>query len=195
MGSLSCAALVWGARGDPQEWETVGFSLTSAPPLFQAAGLHFRHTDNINHWRDAMSHVGLPSVTSPLCCPQPRDTLAFALCQYWGGVLVWQGGLCSPFFDTSQPGDCLNAKRCLLSCWQIFHPETTDIYDKKNMPRVVYCIHALRWVPWPGHGMCGRAHEPFSGVICQPRVTQKHREGEAADVMAWVCISASTSSS
>lgn len=34
---------------------------------------------------------------------------------------------------------------CLLSCRQIFHPETTDIYDKKNMPRVVYCIHALRW--------------------------------------------------
>ena len=25
----------------------------------------------------------------------------------------------------------------------IFHPETTDIYEKKNMPRVVYCIHAL----------------------------------------------------
>lgn len=50
---------------------------------------------------------------------------------------------------------------CLLSCWQIFHPETTDIYDKKNMPRVVYCIHALRWVSlvWPWgqnccHGLC-----------------------------------------
>ncbi|NXT72589.1 IQGA3 protein, partial [Chaetops frenatus] len=53
---------------------------------YKAAGLHFRHTDNINYWRDAMSHVGLPS---------------------------------------------------------IFHPETTDVYDKKNMPRVVYCIHAL----------------------------------------------------
>ncbi|KAL9823233.1 ras GTPase-activating-like protein IQGAP3 isoform 1-T1 [Geothlypis trichas] len=53
---------------------------------YKTAGLHFRHTDNINHWRDAMSHVGLPS---------------------------------------------------------IFHPETTDIYDKKNMPRVIYCIHAL----------------------------------------------------
>ncbi|NWH85210.1 IQGA3 protein, partial [Aegithalos caudatus] len=53
---------------------------------YKAAGLHFRHTDNINHWRNAMSHVGLPS---------------------------------------------------------IFHPETTDIYDKKNMPRVIYCIHAL----------------------------------------------------
>ncbi|XP_014671830.1 PREDICTED: ras GTPase-activating-like protein IQGAP1 [Priapulus caudatus] len=25
----------------------------------------------------------------------------------------------------------------------IFHPETTDIYDRKNMPRLVYCIHAL----------------------------------------------------
>ncbi|XP_072405007.1 ras GTPase-activating-like protein IQGAP3 isoform X2 [Chiloscyllium punctatum] len=25
----------------------------------------------------------------------------------------------------------------------IFYPETTDIYDKKNIPRVVYCIHAF----------------------------------------------------
>uniref|UniRef100_A0A8C5CYB5 IQ motif containing GTPase activating protein 3 n=1 Tax=Gadus morhua TaxID=8049 RepID=A0A8C5CYB5_GADMO len=46
----------------------------------------FRHTDNINHWRNAMAQVGLPT---------------------------------------------------------IFHPETTDIYDRKNMPRAVYCIHAL----------------------------------------------------
>uniref|UniRef100_A0A8C6J8S5 Uncharacterized protein n=1 Tax=Melopsittacus undulatus TaxID=13146 RepID=A0A8C6J8S5_MELUD len=53
---------------------------------YKVTGLHFRHTDNINYWRDAMSHVGLPSM---------------------------------------------------------FYPETTDIYDKKNMPRVVYCIHAL----------------------------------------------------
>ncbi|XP_056402136.1 ras GTPase-activating-like protein IQGAP3 [Hyla sarda] len=53
---------------------------------YKAAGLHFRHTDNINHWRRAMSHIGLPT---------------------------------------------------------LFQPETTDIYDKKNMPRVVYCIHAL----------------------------------------------------
>ncbi|EMP31324.1 Ras GTPase-activating-like protein IQGAP2 [Chelonia mydas] len=53
---------------------------------YKATGLHFRHTDNINHWRDAMTRLGLPT---------------------------------------------------------IFHPETTDIYDKKNMPRVVYCIHAL----------------------------------------------------
>lgn len=26
---------------------------------------------------------------------------------------------------------------------EIFFPETTDIYDKKNMPRVIYCLHAL----------------------------------------------------
>eukprot|EP00049_Salpingoeca_infusionum_P017332 m.352578 g.352578 ORF g.352578 m.352578 type:complete len:1576 (+) comp16555_c0_seq1:753-5480(+) len=26
---------------------------------------------------------------------------------------------------------------------EIFYPETTDLYDKKNMPRVIYCIHAL----------------------------------------------------
>uniref|UniRef100_A0A8V1A7V1 IQ motif containing GTPase activating protein 3 n=1 Tax=Gallus gallus TaxID=9031 RepID=A0A8V1A7V1_CHICK len=53
---------------------------------YRTSGLHFRHTDNINHWRCAMSRLGLPS---------------------------------------------------------IFHPETTDIYDKKNMPRAVYCLHAL----------------------------------------------------
>jgi hypothetical protein len=28
-------------------------------------------------------------------------------------------------------------------CFQTFHPETTDVYDKKNMPRVIYCLHAL----------------------------------------------------
>ncbi|XP_047454729.1 ras GTPase-activating-like protein IQGAP3 [Mugil cephalus] len=53
---------------------------------YQAVGLQFRHTDNINHWRNAMTTLGLPV---------------------------------------------------------IFHPETTDVYDKKNMPRAVYCIHAL----------------------------------------------------
>ncbi|TMS01631.1 Ras GTPase-activating-like protein IQGAP1 [Larimichthys crocea] len=53
---------------------------------YQAVGLQFRHTDNINHWRNAMTALGLPT---------------------------------------------------------IFHPETTDVYDKKNMPRAVYCIHAL----------------------------------------------------
>ncbi|XP_035770175.1 ras GTPase-activating-like protein IQGAP3 [Neolamprologus brichardi] len=53
---------------------------------YQAVGLQFRHTDNINHWRNAMTALGLPA---------------------------------------------------------IFHPETTDVYDKKNMPRAVYCIHAL----------------------------------------------------
>ena len=26
---------------------------------------------------------------------------------------------------------------------KVFYPTTTDLYDMKNMPRVVYCIHAL----------------------------------------------------
>uniref|UniRef100_A0A672LQ15 Ras GTPase-activating-like protein IQGAP1 n=1 Tax=Sinocyclocheilus grahami TaxID=75366 RepID=A0A672LQ15_SINGR len=26
---------------------------------------------------------------------------------------------------------------------KIFYPETTDVYDRKNMPKVIYCIHAL----------------------------------------------------
>lgn len=56
------------------------------------------------------------------------------------------------------PSQCHLHLSCLLSCRQIFHPETTDIYDKKNMPRVVYCIHALRWVSlvWPRGQNCCR---------------------------------------
>ncbi|KAI5088320.1 ras GTPase-activating-like protein IQGAP2 isoform X1, partial [Silurus meridionalis] len=27
--------------------------------------------------------------------------------------------------------------------YMIFYPETTDVYDRKNMPKVIYCIHAL----------------------------------------------------
>ncbi|XP_011877026.1 PREDICTED: ras GTPase-activating-like protein IQGAP1 [Vollenhovia emeryi] len=34
---------------------------------------------------------------------------------------------------------CLESERLPLT----FLPETTDIYDKKNMPRLIYCIHAL----------------------------------------------------
>ncbi|RMC16443.1 hypothetical protein DUI87_06773 [Hirundo rustica rustica] len=27
--------------------------------------------------------------------------------------------------------------------YKIFYPETTDVYDRKNIPRMIYCIHAL----------------------------------------------------
>uniref|UniRef100_A0A672HSN4 IQ motif containing GTPase activating protein 1 n=1 Tax=Salarias fasciatus TaxID=181472 RepID=A0A672HSN4_SALFA len=53
---------------------------------YKATGLHFRHTDNVIQWLNAMAAKGLP---------------------------------------------------------KIFYPETTDIYDRKNMPRCIYCIHAL----------------------------------------------------
>ncbi|XP_006628835.1 ras GTPase-activating-like protein IQGAP1 [Lepisosteus oculatus] len=53
---------------------------------YRATGLHFRHTDNVIQWLNAMTEIGLP---------------------------------------------------------KIFYPETTDIYDRKNMPRCIYCIHAL----------------------------------------------------
>ncbi|XP_071297116.1 ras GTPase-activating-like protein IQGAP1 [Agelaius tricolor] len=53
---------------------------------YKATGLHFRHTDNVIQWLNAMSEIGLP---------------------------------------------------------KIFYPETTDIYDRKNVPRCIYCIHAL----------------------------------------------------
>nr|XP_054596875.1 ras GTPase-activating-like protein IQGAP3 [Nothobranchius furzeri] len=72
---------------------------------YKAQGLQFRHTDNINHWRSAVTSLGLP---------------------------------------------------------QIFQPETTDVYDKKNMPRAIYCIHALSLYLYrlglapPIHDLCGK---------------------------------------
>uniref|UniRef100_A0A672SNW4 IQ motif containing GTPase activating protein 1 n=1 Tax=Sinocyclocheilus grahami TaxID=75366 RepID=A0A672SNW4_SINGR len=69
---------------------------------YKATGLHFRHTDNIIQWLNAMTDKGLP---------------------------------------------------------KIFYPETTDIYDRKNMPRCIYCIHALRYLLCH----CGRIHKSLVG--------------------------------
>ena len=33
---------------------------------------------------------------------------------------------------------------CFVIFRKVFYPETTDIYDMKNMPRAIYCVHALR---------------------------------------------------
>lgn len=84
----------------------------------QALGLQFRHTDNINHWRKAMTVLGLPTVSE-----DRNQTLTLIRWLVW----MWNDMFCSLFVFL-----------------KIFHPETTDIYDKKNMPRAVYCIHALR---------------------------------------------------
>lgn len=53
---------------------------------WQASGLHFKHTENINYFLNAVKEIGLP---------------------------------------------------------EIFLPETTDIYERKNMPRAIFCLHAL----------------------------------------------------
>jgi len=31
----------------------------------------------------------------------------------------------------------------MLCSLQIFYPDTSDVYDRKNMPKLVYCLHAL----------------------------------------------------
>ena len=31
--------------------------------LYQAKGLHFKHTDNFNFWLNTLRHVGLPKVS------------------------------------------------------------------------------------------------------------------------------------
>lgn len=59
----------------------------------------------------------------------------------------------------------------------IFVPETTDLYDKKNMPRVIYCIHALsiylyrlgKGPPMPN--LCGKAQFSDDAVqVCLPLI-------------------------
>ena len=33
-----------------------------------------------------------------------------------------------------------------LMYFQVFYPVMTDIYHRKNMPKLIYCLHALRYV-------------------------------------------------
>ncbi|CAN8002896.1 unnamed protein product [Ixodes hexagonus] len=54
--------------------------------IYNGRGLCFRHTDNINHWLNAMRGIGLP---------------------------------------------------------EYFFPDAFDLYEKKNLPKVIYCLHAL----------------------------------------------------
>uniref|UniRef100_A0A3Q2P197 IQ motif containing GTPase activating protein 2 n=1 Tax=Fundulus heteroclitus TaxID=8078 RepID=A0A3Q2P197_FUNHE len=51
--------------------------------------------------------------------------------------------ICTAFFSTTPQSKCFTGKKNKKQIGLIFYPETTDVYDRKNMPKVVYCIHAL----------------------------------------------------
>lgn len=36
----------------------------------------------------------------------------------------------------------------VLAHGQTFMFELTDLYNKRNVPKVIFCIHVLRWVLW-----------------------------------------------
>ncbi|XP_071452887.1 ras GTPase-activating-like protein IQGAP2 [Hetaerina americana] len=38
---------------------------------------------------------------------------------------------------------CFMKALCSIGLPKTFHPETTDVYDKKNLPKLIYCLHAL----------------------------------------------------
>ena len=62
----------------------------------------------------------------------------------------------------------------------IFLPETTDLYEKKNMPRVVYCIHALSLYLYrlgkapPMPDLYGRAQFSDAAVAAMSRELQRY---------------------
>lgn len=100
------------------------------------------------------SRWGSPFPSAPPQSPVSSVTNgALNLCNLWNSWL--QDVVVVPGLDIFKKGFKSNLKSTqstassvvvpsLVPLQQIFHPETTDIYDKKNMPRVVYCIHALR---------------------------------------------------
>ena len=66
---------------------------------------------------------------------------------------------------------------CLYACiflLQIFFPETTDIYDRKNMPRAIYCIHALRWDSALVHHRVSVIGISYHFMNCATFLRQKH---------------------
>lgn len=71
------------------------------------------------------------------------------------GNEAWQ--FQGPLVDTPDTSLCVHCSTWWRYCFlfQIFYPTTTDLYDRKNMPRVIYCIHALRWGQgWRVHRLC-----------------------------------------
>lgn len=59
--------------------------------------------------------------------------------------------------------------RDLADSPQTFIFELTDLYDKKNMPKVIYCIHVLRYAFVAFFYSCIPADSPLQSLARQTR--------------------------
>lgn len=117
---------------------------------YAVAGLQFRHTDNINHFITCLKSMQLPLVRNNFVF---YSFVLFIFFQYlynlfYFFVLIFNSliftfihSFINLFFFYFY-SFVISFIQSILYL-QTFQPETTDIYDKKNMPRVIYCIHAL----------------------------------------------------
>jgi hypothetical protein len=101
--------------------------------------LQYRHSDNINYFFNMMRKVGLPDVS-----------IRFTRCPLGGNVNSYPAIIAgSTSEDDSNPRLLASMLMLILHsqclALQIFIFETTDLYDKKNIPKVIYCIHALSY--------------------------------------------------
>lgn len=56
----------------------------------QAVGLQFRHTDNINHWRNALTALGLPTVSEHTISHNLALIVVLFMWLYWSCALVFR---------------------------------------------------------------------------------------------------------
>lgn len=89
---------------------------------------HFRHTVNINIFFQLLDEVGLPEVRPPRSLPLHPDPANERI--------------------PTPPG----------REHQIFRFETVDLYDAKNLPKVIYCLHALSHL-LARRGLTDRMHD------------------------------------
>ncbi|CAB3363565.1 Hypothetical predicted protein [Cloeon dipterum] len=84
-----------------------------------------------NRWIESVLQIFLPPST------ELKENLRN------GVVLTKLGHLIAPKFRHTDNINKWIASLTAVKLPETFFPETTDVYYKKNMPRVIYCIHAL----------------------------------------------------
>ena len=68
---------------------------------------------------------------------------------------------------------CSRIDQKIVVIFQIFLPETTDIYDKKNMPRLIFCLHALALFLYQ-KGLVRHQIQDLYGKVTFSQVCQLH---------------------
>uniref|UniRef100_A0A8C7RAK1 IQ motif containing GTPase activating protein 2 n=1 Tax=Oncorhynchus mykiss TaxID=8022 RepID=A0A8C7RAK1_ONCMY len=96
------------------------------------------HLEEAKRWMEACVEEELPSTTD-LEEGLRNGVYLGKLAKFFAPKMVSE----KKIYDRDQARYKVTFVLILERSGTIFYPETTDVYNRKNMPKVVYCIHAL----------------------------------------------------